>query len=165
VLLYDSPPLETPVEIAGNVRLDLWAASSAVDTDFAAVLVDVAPDGNRWFVADGIVRARHRHGFHREDYLTPGEPTRFDIDLWDAAWTFAAGHRIGLHVSSASFPRFDRNLNLVIPVGSGSLDEAPVANQQVFHDPDHPSALVLPVIPAGDQDSDRSTHPGAQESS
>jgi hypothetical protein len=146
VLVYDTPPLSSPVEIAGNVRVALWAASSAVDTDFAAILIDVAPDGRRWLVADGIVRARHRNGFHQEEYLTPGEPTRFDVDLWDVAWTFEAGHRIGLHLSSASFPRFDRNLNVEISAGTGSLAEAQVAHQQVFHDATHLSALVLPVV-------------------
>lgn len=146
LLEFTSAALSDPVSVAGRVRLRLWAASSAVDTDFAAVLVDCAPSGERWLVADGFLRARHRNGFGRTDWLTPGEVVEYTIDLWDVAWTFAAGHRIGLHISSASFPRFNRNLNVALPPGEGTLTEAVTASQAIYHDPDHPSALLLPQV-------------------
>ena len=70
----------------------------------------------------------------------------FAVDLWDVSWTFAAGHRIGLQLASASFPRFDVNLGTGEAPGVGTLDDAIVADQTVFHDADRPSALVIPVV-------------------
>ncbi|HSG79894.1 MAG TPA: CocE/NonD family hydrolase, partial [Acidimicrobiia bacterium] len=146
VLVYDTAPLDDPVEIAGNVRFEGWVATSAADADVSAVLVDVHPDGTRMLVADGYVRLRHRNGFNAHDPVATGEPVEVAVDLWDVSWTFAAGHRIGLQLASASFPRFDVNLGTGEAPGVGTLDDAIVADQTVFHDADRPSALVIPVV-------------------
>src|SRR5207244_9895689 len=45
VLVYSTKPLAEDMEVTGSVTLELWAKSSAVDTDFTAKLVDVSPDG------------------------------------------------------------------------------------------------------------------------
>jgi putative CocE/NonD family hydrolase len=145
VLVYTSGELDSAVDIAGPVSAEIWASSSAVDTDFTAKLVDVAPDGYCAIVADGIVRARHRESYRRNDWLTPDQVYRFEIDLWDTAWRFEPGHRIRLEVASANFPRFDRNMNIAAPPGAATLAEAVVAEQTVYHDQDRPSALVLHV--------------------
>jgi putative CocE/NonD family hydrolase len=151
VVCYTSPPLDTPLELAGPIAVELWAASSAVDTDFTAHLVDVAPDGFCSGLANGIVRARYRDSVRaRSSLLTPDEPTRFTIDLGDLAHTFLPGHRIRVEISSSNFPRFDRNLNTAagadpaVPFGSESLDDAQTARQRIEHSPTHPSCLVLP---------------------
>ena len=60
VLVYTSAPLEQDLEVTGPVSVELWASSSAVDTDFTAKLVDVHPDGRAFNLCDGIVRARYR---------------------------------------------------------------------------------------------------------
>ena len=146
VLTYDTAMLVDPVEIAGNVRFEGWVATSAADADVSAVLVDVHPDGRRMLVADGYVRLRHRHGLDHHNPVTPRDPVHVVVDLWDVAWTFAEGHRIGLHLASASFPRFDVNLGTGRPPGDGTLADAVVAEQIVFHDTDRPSAIVLPIL-------------------
>ena len=143
VLTFDGDELGSPLHIAGPVRLRIWAITSAVDTDFSAVLVDIHPDGRRMLVADGFIRCRHRNGFEQEDWLTPGEPFVVEIDLWDVAWAFDSGHRVGLHLASASFPRFDRSLNVATKPGEGTLDDAAVAHQQILHDPERSSVLRL----------------------
>jgi len=146
VLCYTSPPLLAPVAVQGRVRVELWAASSAPDTDFTAKLVDVAPDGFAANLADGIVRARYRDSpRRRSEPLRPGEPTRFEIDLWDLAHTFLPGHRIRLEISSSNFPRFDRNTNTGHELGADGAADVRTAAQRVFHDEARPSALVLPV--------------------
>jgi putative CocE/NonD family hydrolase len=146
VLVYTSPVLTTPVTLAGPVRVELWAASSAVDTDFTAKLVDVSPEGFATNLADGIVRGRYRESpKQRSEPLVPGTPTEFAIDLWDLAHTFLPGHRIRVEISSSNFPRFDRNTNTGNELGADGPDELQTAAQQVFHDKKHPSALVLPV--------------------
>lgn len=146
VLVYDTEPLTEPVAVNGRIRVELWASSSAVDTDFTAKLVDVAPDGFAANLADGIVRARYRDSPRRRSApLVPGEPTRFEVDLWDLAHTFLQGHRIRVEVSSSNFPRFDRNPNTGHELGADGEADVVAADQQVFHDAARPSALVLPV--------------------
>jgi putative CocE/NonD family hydrolase len=145
VLCYTTQALEKPIEIAGPVVVELWASSSAEDTDFAAKLVDVFPDGYAAMVADGIVRARYRTSRETAEYLAPGEVVHYEIDLWAVAWTFEAGHRIRVEIASANFPRFDRNLNVRGTLADLTLEDAVVAEQTVYHDTDRPSHIVLPI--------------------
>jgi putative CocE/NonD family hydrolase len=151
VLCYTSPVLTAPVVTHGPVTVDLWAASSAPDTDFTAKLVDVHPDGTASNLADGIVRARYRDSTKRRSApLQPGSPTAYSIDLWDLAHTFLPGHRIRLEISSSNFPRFDRNTNTGNELGVDGPDDVVTAAQRVFHDAAHPSALVLAVASGGE---------------
>jgi hypothetical protein len=145
VLTYYSDPLEEPLEVTGMLKLVLYAASSSVDTDFTAKLMDVAPDGNARLLSDGVVRARLRHGLDLPKPIEPGKIYRYEIDLWFTSNEFQPGHRIGVAISSSNFPRFDRNLN----TGGDNEQEAHflTANQTVFHDAEHPSHLILPVVP------------------
>jgi hypothetical protein len=123
----------------------LFAASSAPDTDFTAKLVDVRPDGFAQNMADGIVRARYRNSRETPTPLTPGEVSRFTIDLWATSHVFLPGHRIRVEISSSNFPRFDRNLNTGEDPALGTRWQA--AEQTVFHDQRYPSHVLLPIIP------------------
>ncbi|MBW2465498.1 MAG: CocE/NonD family hydrolase, partial [Deltaproteobacteria bacterium] len=134
VLVYTTPRLAEPLALTGPMTLDLFASSDAPDTDFTAKLVDVEPDGYCANIAEGIIRARYRNGCEKEEFLEPGVATKFTIDLWDIAHTFAPDHRIRLEISSSNFPRFDRNLNSHETPALGSADDAQKAVQQVFHD-------------------------------
>jgi putative CocE/NonD family hydrolase len=145
VLVYSTPPLEQDVEVTGPVKLVLWAASTARDTDFTGKLVDVYPDGKAYNLCDGILRAQYRNGMEKPTLLEPGKATRFEIDLWVTSNLFRHGHRIRLEVSSSNFPRFDRNPNSGKPFGTDA--ELLSARQMVFHDREHASHLLLPVIP------------------
>ncbi len=60
VLVYSTPPLDQDLEVTGPVTLDLFAKSSAVDTDFTAKLVDVWPNGFAQNLTEGILRASFR---------------------------------------------------------------------------------------------------------
>ena len=145
VLVYSTSPLEQDVEVTGPIEVHLWAASSAPDTDFTAKLVDVGPCGYARNLADGIIRARYRNGSAGADPLRPGEVYAYLIDLGGTSNVFKAGHRIRLELSSSNFPRFDRNLNTGHRIGEDAAMRT--ALQTVFHDADHPSHIVLPIIP------------------
>ena len=145
VLVYSTGPLAKDIEVTGFITAEVWAASSAVDTDFTAMLVDVDPSGYARYLADGILRARYRASRERAEPLQPGRVEKYAIDLGATANVFKAGHQLRLYVSSSNFPRFDRNLNTGEPVATGT--RMVKAQQAVYHDADHPSALVLPVIP------------------
>ena len=146
VLVYSTPPLEEDVEVTGPVSLTLYAASSAVDTDFSAKLVDVAPCGCARNLTDSIIRARYRESTDTAALIEPGQVYEYNIDLVATSNVFLKGHRIRLEVSSSNFPRFDRNPN----TGREPWEETePIpAVQQVYHTSEYLSRLTLPVIPA-----------------
>ncbi|MBM4436034.1 MAG: CocE/NonD family hydrolase, partial [Actinobacteria bacterium] len=152
VLTFETEPLAADVEIAGPVEVVLFAASSAVDTDFTAKLVDVyphaaaTPGGFALNLCDSILRARYRGGYEREELLRPGEVYEFRIALYPTANRFAAGHRIRVDISSSNYPRFDANPNTGEPLGHAR--RSVVADQTVYHDAAHPSRLLLHTRPA-----------------
>ena len=145
VLVYSSAPLSEAVEVTGPVRLVLFVASSARDTDFTARLVDVHPDGTARALTDGIQRVRYRAGRSTPQLIAAGDVMELTVDVGATSNLFRRGHRIRLEVSSSNFPRYDRNLNTGAPFGT---DRTPViATQELFHDSARPSRLILPLIP------------------
>ncbi|MFI6907770.1 CocE/NonD family hydrolase [Nonomuraea sp. NPDC050394] len=147
VLCYTSPVLDEPLDVVGQVAVRLFAASSARDTDFAAKLVDVFPDGRALAAAGGVQRARHRHGPDAEQLLEPGTVEEYTIGLGHTAWRFPAGHRVRLEITSSDFPAYDRNMNTGEPVGTDAAGV--VAHQTVHHSVLYPSRLELPVLSEG----------------
>jgi putative CocE/NonD family hydrolase len=145
VLVFTSAPLEEPVEVTGPVRIKLWAASSAPDTDWAAKLVDVHPDGEAQRLQDGIVRARFRTSFAQPSLLVPNKVYEYTIDLLAISNVFLKGHRIQVVITSSNFPDFDRNLNTGAPNENSTAMQA--AHQAIYHDSAHPSHIILPIIP------------------
>jgi hypothetical protein len=146
VLVYSTPVLTENVEVTGPVSLELFASSSAVDTDFTAKLVDVYPDGFAQNLTEGIIRARYRDSAEKPGLLNPGQVYKFNIDLWATSNVFKKGHRIRLEISSSNFPRFDRNLNTGEEAATGRNFVS--ATNTILHDAKHPSALLIPVVPA-----------------
>jgi putative CocE/NonD family hydrolase len=146
VLVYVSAPLERALIVMGPVRVILYAASSARDTDFTALWFDAHPNGFRQRLCDGIVRARYRNGMTKPALLTPRKIYKYEIDLWYIAHVFQKNHRIGLQIASAAFPKYARNLN----TGGALATETKMrqAEQTIYHDAAHPSALILSVVPA-----------------
>ncbi|MDQ6921859.1 MAG: CocE/NonD family hydrolase [Candidatus Dormibacteraeota bacterium] len=146
VLVFTSQPLERDTEVTGPVTVELWAASSAPDTDFVARLCDVHPDGRSFNLTDGIIRARYRDwsSGSQPSPIEPGQPYCYEIDLWSTSNVFKAGHRIRLQITSSNFPRWDRNPNTGHPLGADA--ELAVARQTVFHDRERPSHIVLPLL-------------------
>ncbi len=145
VLVYTSEPLTTPLEVTGPLTVQLYAATSAPDTDFTAKLVDVRPDGYAQNLADGIMRARYWQSRTRPTLLTPEQVYQFTIDLWATSHVFLLGHRLRVEISSSNFPRFDRNLNTGEDQATSSRIQT--ATQTVFHEQRYPSHILLPVIP------------------
>jgi uncharacterized protein len=145
VLVFVTEPLTEEVEVTGPIRVELYASSTAPDTDFMAKLVDVWPTGFAQRLCDGMVRARFREGMDRPSLIEPGRIYHYTIDCWNTAQVFKIGHRIGLEISSSAFPKYDRNLNTGAPLGITT--EMAVAEQRIYHDEEHPSAVILPIIP------------------
>jgi putative CocE/NonD family hydrolase len=143
VLVYSSAELEREVEVTGPIEMLLYAASDAPDADFFVRLSDVSPDGRSTFIAEGMIRARHRGGLDRSELLEPGEVAEYRIRCYPTSNVFRRGHRLRLTVSSSSFPRFARNLQTGEDIATGTRIE--VARQTVLHTDAYPSQIVLPV--------------------
>ena len=146
VLIYSMGPLGEDVEVTGPIKMTLFVKSSAVDTDFTGKLVDVAPDGFAEDVAEGILRLRYRDSQEHALLMNPGETYRISVDLWSTSNVFLRGHTLRLEVASSNFPRFDRNLNTGEEIKSARRFVS--AKNTILHDAAHPSALVLPIMPA-----------------
>jgi putative CocE/NonD family hydrolase len=139
VLTFSGPPLQEDMEVIGPVSAELFVRSSLEHTDFFVRLCDVHPDSKSLNVCDGLLR------------LFPDQPAtdveggcRIVIDLWPTAYRFKQGHRLRVQVSSGAFPRFARNLGTGEPLTTGTTMHA--ADQQIYHDPQHPSAIILPIL-------------------
>jgi len=138
VLVYTSAALVRDVEVIGAVSAHLHVASTLEHTDFFVRLCDVDASGTSRNICDGLLRLIPEMWHRAKDGVA-----NIEVELWPAAHLFRRGHRIRVQVSSGAHPRFSRNLGGDEPFGFATTMH--VASQQVWHDPDHPSAIVLPV--------------------
>jgi uncharacterized protein len=151
VLVFASEVLKQDAVLAGPVEVTLYAASTATDTDFTAKLIDVYPPsadfptGFDMNLTDGIVRASYRDHFETRQLLVPGKIYSIVIRPFDTANVVKKGHRIRLDISSSNFPRFDVNPNTGEPLGASRLMKT--AENTIYHDPAHPSAVKLFLLP------------------
>jgi putative CocE/NonD family hydrolase len=150
VLVFETVALGQDVEVIGPVEVTLYAASTAIDTDFTAKLVDVYPpskdypSGYDLNITDGVIRARYRNSPEKQEFMKPGEVYTFRIEPMPTANVFKKGHRIRLDISSSNFPRFDVNPNTGEPLGMGR--RTVVADNTVYHDAGHPSQLKVSIL-------------------
>jgi hypothetical protein len=151
VLVFQTPPLETDVEVTGPIAANLWIASDCPDTDFTIKVVDVHPpngdypDGFAMNVADGILRVRYRDSWERPSLMTPGTVYRIQVTAFPTSNLFARGHRIRIDISSSNFPHFDVNPNT--GEAEARATSMRIAMNRVYADALRPSHVVLPIIP------------------
>lgn len=135
VLTYTTPTLDRHLEVVGEVNAEIWFRSSRPYADVFVRLCDVDPRGRSYNVCDGLV------SLSGADEITCAR-----VALWPTAHRFRRGHRLRVQVSSGAFPRYARNPGTGEPPVSAVALRA--AEQEVYHDPARPSAVVLPVEPA-----------------
>jgi putative CocE/NonD family hydrolase len=144
-LHYLSESFTTPVEIAGPVVATLLFSSSAVDTDLAVLIADVAPVGGSSLLSHGILRAAFRDSLERPELLCPGERYELAIEANDLGHVLLPGHRLQIVVCSALFPYYHPNPNTGALYGDER--ERIVATQTIYHHPATPSRLSVWVRP------------------
>ena len=151
VVVFQTTPLDQPVEVIGPVVAHLWVASDAPDTDITAKLVDVYPpsadypQGFAMNVTEGILRLRYRDDRENPRPLEPGVPVKVTVELFPTANLFLPGHRIRLDIASSEFPHYDINPQSGEPEGAWQTMRK--ARNTVFLDASRASAVVLPVVP------------------
>jgi putative CocE/NonD family hydrolase len=150
VLVFETDPLATDVEVTGVIEGKLWISSDAVDTDFTIKLIDVYPpnedypEGYALNLTDGILRCRYRDSWSAPTLMKPGEVYPINVTAFPTSNLFKRGHRIRLDVSSSNFPHFDVNPNTGAPEGIG-LDRR-VARNSLYMDASRPSHVILPLV-------------------
>jgi hypothetical protein len=132
VLTYTTPALEHDLEVIGEVSAEIYFRSSLPYADVFVRLCDVDPRGRSRNICDGLV------SLTGADQISGAQ-----VRLWPTAYLFKRGHRIRLQVSSGAFPRFARNPGTGQPRASATT--LIPADQEVYHDPERPSAVILPV--------------------
>ena len=145
ILAFTTPAFAKPVEVTGPLSLEAYVSSSAEDTDLLGRLIDVHPDGKAILLTEGILRLRYRNSLEKPELMVPGQVYKVTVDLWATANLFLAGHKLRLEITSSSFPRYDRH-----PNHGGYLagETKPVkATTVIYHDREHPSAVILPIVP------------------
>jgi hypothetical protein len=135
VRTYTTGVLDQDVEVIGEVSAEIWFGSSLPFADVFVRLCDVDENDRSHNICDGLIS------------VSGADATScVRVQLWPTAYRFKHGHRIRVQVSSGAFARYNRNPGTGEPRGSAVTLRA--ADQQVFHDPEHPSAVILPVRPA-----------------
>jgi len=160
VLVYQSEPLEEDLTIAGPILAEMFVSTTGTDSDWIVKLIDVYPEdapasdncdvpmgGYQMHLAGEIMRGRFRNSLAKPEAMVPGEVTKIDIDLRDRFHTFKAGHRIMVQVQSSWFPAYDRNPQTFVDTYHAGPDDYEVATETVYRSPDHPSRLILGVLP------------------
>lgn len=144
IVVYSTQHLTKELQVIGPVTVELWASSTARDTDFTAKLVDEQPNGQAIGLSTGIVRARYRNGTSTPTLIQPGEAVKYTINLEPTAYVFKAGHRVRIDIASSDFPDYDRNHN----TGGNDYYESRLvaARQTILHSATYPSRVVLPVV-------------------
>ena len=148
VLVFETEELKENLTVIGPLTARLYISSDCADTDFTAKLTDVSPDGTSMLLSDGILRVRYRNSpdLSETELMKPGNIYPIEIDVMNTANTFLPGHKARLSISSSNFPRFNRNSNSGGDIAFESIEQYRKAENMVYHDTEHPSCLILPVI-------------------
>lgn len=148
VLVFDSPPLAKDVAVLGPITAEIYVSCDCPDFDLWARLLDVAPDGtafNLMSPGNDVLRASYREPQRGRQLLSPGQVYKLTLPNMRSGNVFAAGHRIRVQISGSFFTDFSRNLQ------SGRLGMTTAdmrkAEIHIYHDREHPSRIVLPVLP------------------
>jgi putative CocE/NonD family hydrolase len=162
VVMYETPPLENEVTIAGPITADIWVSTSKEDADWVVKLIDVYPlelgaDGSQsllrlrgyqMLVRAGVIRGRYRNDPSKPEKFVPGEPTRVTFELADICHTFKAGHKIMIQIQSSWFPYIDRNPQAYIGNIFGAEEsQFETATHRVYRTPGQASRLKVRVLP------------------
>ena len=103
-LVFDSDPLDEPMEILGAARVILRFSSDRPVAMVAARLSDVRPNGEATRVTYGLLNLTRIESERHPVLLVPGETYEATVNLNEAAHSFPAGHRLRLSLSTSYWP-------------------------------------------------------------
>jgi putative CocE/NonD family hydrolase len=148
VLVFDTRALEADTEVTGPIRAEIFVSADVPDFDLWVRLIDVAPDGTAFnLMSPGldVLRASYRDATLKPELLTLGKVYLLHLDRMLTSNVFRAGHRIRVQISAAFSPHFSRNLQ----TGESEItsSKTQLGHIRIYHDAEHSSRIVLPIIP------------------
>jgi putative CocE/NonD family hydrolase len=169
VLVYQTDPLTEDITVAGSIKPELFISSSGTDSDFIVKLIDVFPDdykypegakppdnspanilstnGYEMLLRGEPMPARFRNSFERPEPLRPNVATKLSFVMPGITHTFKRGHRIMMQIQSTWFPLVARNpQKFMANYKLGTDADFQKATERVYHSPQYPSRIVLPVL-------------------
>ena len=146
VLVFETEPLTEDLCVVGWLKANLFVSSDCLDTDFTVKITDVDESGVSRLLSDGILRMRYRDSMEKTELMEPGKIYEITVDVAATANTFLKGHRIRVSISSCNFPRFNRNSNTGGSIFFEKREEYKKAENTLYHDKQHPSHIVLPIV-------------------
>ncbi len=146
-LVYHSEPFESDTEVSGYVKLSMWIEMDVPDTDFVATLYEIQPDGKSIMLTQDFMRARYRESLREEKLVTSGEINQYVFD-WFTYFSrqISKGSRLRLLFVCPNTMQLEKNYNSGGVVNAESGKDARTAHIKVYHDPDHPSYLEIPIV-------------------
>ena len=146
-VVYHSEPFGADTEVTGEPKLVAWMAVDVPDTDFAAEVDEIRPDGTSVMLTYDWLRARYRESVTEEKLVKPGEVNRYEFD----GFTFfsrrvAKGSRVRLVLNCPNSNFVEKNYNGGGRVSSESGKDARTARVKVYHDRGHASFVEIPVV-------------------
>ena len=148
VIVFTSDPIETDIEVTGEIVAEFFVSSTAKDTDFSFTLCDVFPDGksiNLHGLDAGYLRMRYRSSLEKQELMRPGEVYKIRFGQVYTSNLFKKGHRIQVYITSSKAPHYDPNPNTGTEIAT-EKNLVPATNT-IHHSKKYPSRIILPVIP------------------
>ena len=168
MLVFETDVLTDDVTVTGNVMADILTSISTTDADFVVKVIDVFPEnlgyndvniyaetdpvnsypmgGYQMLVRAEIFRGRYRNSYENPSAFTPGKIEEVKFELPSIAHRFKKGHRIMVQVQSSWFPLVDRNPQQFVDIYHCDAKDFIKANIKIYHDAQHASKIVLPVL-------------------
>jgi len=136
-LVYDSAPLDAPLEILGFPEAKLRVSADATRANWVVRLSDVSPDGQVTQVSGAGFNGTHRESAREPRDLIRGETCDLDIEMQFTSFVFPKGHRVRFAVSHSQWP-------MLWPTPYPVTSELKIGGSGG-------ARLVLPVVAAGNQ--------------
>src|SRR5277367_3197692 len=145
--VYHSEPFGEATEITGFLKLNVWLAMDVPDTDLEAAVYEILPGGESVYLTGATMRARYRESLRQEKLVTAGKVEKYVFDNFTLfSRRIAKGSRLRLFVHCPNSPGTEKNYNSGGVVALETAKDAKTAHVTLLHDPEHASALELPVV-------------------
>ncbi len=157
---FDTAPMEQDFYFTGPIQADIWIETTAENAGLSVRLSDIAPDGSATPLSNGILTASMRavdesrsrtlngemiqpwHTYKQETVQSvgAGNPIKLNVEIFPTNALIKVGHRLRISVGPSDVPHGVPPLPDLLQSAIGAMT--------ILNDAEHPSSVVLPVVPA-----------------
>ncbi|MEM1323369.1 MAG: CocE/NonD family hydrolase [Bacteroidota bacterium] len=162
VLVFETPPLEADLTLAGEIMAHLKVATNGTDADWIVKLIDVYPGDHEDYdhnpkeirmghyeqmVRSEVIRGRFRNSFENPEPFIPNQVTSIQLPLQDVLHTFKKGHRVMIQIQSTWFPLIDRNPQKYVDnIFEANEEDFIKATHKVYHSTEQATYIEVDVL-------------------